>query len=68
MAKEVELDITIDKNGKINAVPKGTVGTECLELMKFLDKLNGVKNVKTSMNQDMKLNENITNNIENKLN
>ena len=39
MAKEVELNIHIDKNGKVVVEPKGTSGKECLDLMKFLDKI-----------------------------
>ena len=37
MAKEVELNIKIDKTGKVTVEPKGTSGKECLDLMKFLD-------------------------------
>jgi acetyl-CoA C-acetyltransferase len=43
MAKEVELNIHIDKNGKVVVEPKGTSGKECLDLMKFLDKIPGLK-------------------------
>ena len=68
MAKEVELEIKIDKNGKINAVPKGTEGVECLDLMKFLDKLNGGKNIITEFNEDLRKNNKILENIDNKLN
>jgi hypothetical protein len=68
MAKEIELEIKIDKNGKINAVPKGTVGTECLDLLKFLDTLNGAKNIITEFNEDLRKINNSQENIKNKLN
>lgn len=53
MSKEVELNITIDKDGKVVVNPKGTQGKECLELMKFLDKIPGLNVVSTVPNQDM---------------
>ena len=68
MAKEIELEIKIDRNGKINAVPKGTVGTECLDLLKFLDKINGAKNIITEFNEDLRKKNNLEETIENKLN
>jgi hypothetical protein len=53
MSKEVELNIKIDKNGKIFIEPKGTQGKECLDLMKFLDKIQGVNIIETKANKDM---------------
>lgn len=53
MSKEVELNITIDKDGKVVVTPKGTQGKECLELMKFLDKIPGLNVVSTVSNSDM---------------
>ena len=41
MSKEVELIIEIDKQGNVVVTPKGTQGKECLDLMKFLDKIQG---------------------------
>ena len=41
-SKKVELLIEITEDGKINASPKGTQGTECLDLMAFLDKIPGL--------------------------
>lgn len=68
MSKEVELQIEIDKNGKVKITPKGTYGEECLNLMKFLDKINGSKNTETVLNDDfLKTNYN-QENIKNKLN
>jgi hypothetical protein len=54
MAKEVELNIKIDKNGKVTVTPKGTQGKECLDLMKFLDKIAGFEVSETVPNTDMK--------------
>lgn len=53
MSKEVELNITIGKDGKITVEPKGTEGKECLDLMKFLEKIEGLKVVETVPNKDM---------------
>ncbi len=53
MSKEVELNIKIDKNGKVFIEPKGTQGKECLDLMKFLDKIQGINVVETKSNKDM---------------
>ena len=61
MAKEVQLNIKISKDGKITVVPKGTVGKECLDIMKFLDKIDGFEVKETTPNEDMK-----NNNFQNK--
>ncbi len=53
MSKEVELIIEIDKQGNIVVTPKGTQGKECLDLMKFLDKIDGIEVKETTANQDM---------------
>jgi hypothetical protein len=53
MSKEVELNIKIDKAGKITVEPKGTSGKECLDLMKFLDKIPGLNVTETKSNEDM---------------
>lgn len=53
MSKEVELNITIGKDGKITVEPKGTEGKECLDLMKFLEKIEGLKVIETVPNKDM---------------
>jgi transcriptional regulator of aromatic amino acid metabolism len=47
MSKKVELIIEIDKNGKILVTPKNTVGKECMELMAFLDKIDGITVIET---------------------
>jgi hypothetical protein len=54
MSKEIELNIEISKNGKITVTPKGTAGKECLEIMKFLDKIAGFSTLETKANEDMK--------------
>ena len=53
MAKEVELNIKISKDGKVTVEPKGTSGAECLDLMKFLDKIPGFIVKETTPNKDM---------------
>ena len=53
MAKEIELNIKIGKDGKITVEPKGTSGKECLDLMKFLDKIPGLNVIETKLNEDM---------------
>ena len=54
MSKEVELEIKISSTGKVEVVPKGTAGKECLDLMKFLDKIPGFVIKETTPNKDMK--------------
>jgi acylphosphatase len=54
MSKEVELKITIKKDGTVEVIPYGTVGKECLDLMKFLDKVPGLNVTSTKENEDMK--------------
>jgi len=53
MAKEVELNIKISKDGKVTVEPKGTTGSECLDLMKFLDKIPGFTIKETTPNKYM---------------
>lgn len=53
MSKEVELIIEIDKRGNVVVTPKGTQGKECLDLMKFLDKIQGIEVKETVANEDM---------------
>lgn len=68
MAKEIELNISIGKDGKVVVEPKGTEGKECLDIMKFLDKINGIDVVSTVPNNDMKSKPNIKNTIDVKSN
>ena len=53
MSKEIELNIEIDEKGNVKVTPKGTVGRECLDILKFLDKLEGVEVEETVANEDM---------------
>jgi hypothetical protein len=53
MSKEVELIIEIDKQGNVVVTPIGTQGKECLDLMKFLDKIDGIEVKETTANEDM---------------
>jgi hypothetical protein len=53
MPKEIELNIEIDEKGNVKVTPKGTVGKECLDILKFLDKLEGVEVQETVANEDM---------------
>jgi hypothetical protein len=53
MPKEIELNIEIDEKGNVKVTPKGTVGKECLDILKFLDKLEGVEVQETVANDDM---------------
>jgi acylphosphatase len=63
MSKEVELKITIKKDGTVEVVPSGTVGKECLDLMKFLDKVPGLNVTSTKENEDMKKTAHFDNNV-----
>ncbi len=58
MSKEIELNIVISKEGKVTVTPKGTVGNECLDILKFLDKIEGFEVKETVKMEDMKLNKN----------
>ena len=68
MSKRVELIIEIAKDGSVTVTPKGTVGPECLQLMDFLDKIEGVTVLETIANEDMGKNykETLKNNVINK--
>lgn len=55
MSKEIELNVVISKDGKVKVTPKGTVGNECLEILKFLDKIDGLEVRETITNEDIKL-------------
>ena len=64
MAKEIELHIEIDKHGNVVVTPKGTQGKECLDILKFLDKLEGIEVKETVANEDMKKIPNTKTNIQ----
>ena len=52
--KKVELNIIIDENGIIHVKPEGTEGSECINLMAFLDKIEGFTTVETIKNENYK--------------
>ena len=54
MSKQVEINLTIDEDGNIIAEPLGTEGEECLNLLAFLDKIEGFTVVETVKNKDFK--------------
>lgn len=54
MSKEIELHIKISESGKVTVTPKGTQGKECLDILKFLDKIEGFQVTETVDNEDMK--------------
>jgi hypothetical protein len=55
MSKQVSLKIDISKDGTIHVEPEGTQGSECLELMTFIDKLEGFFTLETIKNEDYKI-------------
>jgi hypothetical protein len=58
MSKEIELNIVISKEGKVTVTPKGTLGNECLDILKFLDKIEGFEVKETVKMEEMKLSKN----------
>ena len=65
MSKKIELIIEIDSEGKISVTTKGTVGKECLEVMEFLDKIDGISVLEVVHNEDMGKENNVL--IKNKI-
>lgn len=59
MSKKVKLMIEIDEQGKIFIKPIGTTGKECLDLMSFLDKIEGFS-VETLPNENLNKVDKIT--------
>ena len=68
MSKEIELNISLSKDGKVIVEPKGTSGRECLDIMKFLDKISGVEVISTVPNSDMDKKSIVNNTIDVKSN
>jgi predicted homoserine dehydrogenase-like protein len=54
MSKQVQINVKIDQDGVIHAMPDGTEGTECVDLMGFLDKIEGFTTVETIKTKDFK--------------
>ena len=55
--KRVELVFEINPDGTILVSPKGTQGSECLSLMEFLDKIDGLTVVKTEKTEDFNISQ-----------
>lgn len=54
MAKQVEMIVEIDENGELHVEAGGTVGNECVDLLKFLDFVNGLIIVESGKTDDSK--------------
>ncbi|NDB81027.1 DUF2997 domain-containing protein [archaeon] len=57
MAKPVDLVINIDEDGNIEVKINGTEGTECLDVMSFLDKIESLIVEETISTDDMQTKE-----------
>lgn len=53
MAKPIDLEIEIDENGDIKVKVNGTEGTECLDVMAFLDTIDSLVVEETISTDDM---------------
>ena len=53
MAKPIDLEIEIDENGDIQVKVNGTEGTECLDVMAFLDSIESLIVEETISTDDM---------------
>jgi hypothetical protein len=62
MSKKVELIAEVGPNGKLIVTAKGTKGPECLELLAFLHKIDGVEVVETGHTEDMGKDHKVVNN------
>jgi hypothetical protein len=54
MAKPVQMIVEIDENGELHIEADGTSGTECVDLLKFLDFVNGLTVVESKKIDDTK--------------
>lgn len=57
MAKPIDLLIEIDENGDIKVKVNGTEGTECLDVMAFLDNIESLIVEETISTDDMQTKE-----------
>ncbi len=57
MAKPVDLTIEIDEDGNIKVKVNGTEGTECLDVMSFLDNIESLIVEETISTEDMQTKE-----------
>ncbi len=53
MAKPIDLEIEIDEEGNIKVKVNGTEGTECLDVMSFLDNIESFIVEETVSTKDM---------------
>jgi len=52
MAKPVQMIVEIDENGELRVEADGTSGNECVDLLKFLDFVNGLIVVESGRTDD----------------
>lgn len=57
MAKPIDLTIEIDEEGNIKVKVNGTEGTECLDVMSFLDNIESLIVEETVSTDDMQTKE-----------
>ena len=60
MSKSVQVKVRVDKDGKIHATPHGTVGEECMSLLKMFDEINGIVVEECTLNDDYDKDINVT--------
>lgn len=54
MAKQVQMIVEIDENGELHVEADGTVGNECVDLLKFLEFIQGLEVVESGHTDDFK--------------
>ncbi len=54
MAKQVQMIVEIDENGELHVEAEGTSGTECVDLLKFLDFVKGMTVIDSGKTDDSK--------------
>lgn len=57
MPKPIDLNIEIDENGNIKVSVNGTEGSECLDVLNFLDHIDSLIVEETISNDDMQTKE-----------
>ena len=57
MPKPIDLNIEIDENGNIKVSVNGTEGSECLDVLNFLDRIDSLIVEETISNDDMQTKE-----------
>jgi hypothetical protein len=64
LSRRIELNIIINEDGLIHVSPEGTEGQECLNLMAFLDKIEGFTTLETIKNENFKIKKVQTNSLQ----